>query len=81
VFLFLFVGVVSRFITSSLIQLGKSIPEPVSKIGRTAVLLLKDGILDDGCPDCTVFLIAGLERPILFLSKGTSAFTPGLFEK
>lgn len=79
--LFLFAGVVSRFITSSLIQLWKSIPESVSKIGRTTVLFLKDGILDDGGPDSAVFLIAGLERAIFFFGEGTSAFTPGLFEQ
>ena len=41
-------------------------------LSQLAILLLEDGVLDDGGPNGAVLVVAGFERAVLFLSEGPS---------
>lgn len=71
---------VARLVAGRLVELWEGVAEAVAEVGGTAVLLLEDGVLDDGGPDGAVLLIAGLERAVLLLSERAALLGAGLFK-
>ena len=63
---------VARLVACSLVELGEGVAEVVAEVGGTAVLLLEDGVLDDGGPYGAMLLVAGLECAVLVLCEGTA---------
>lgn len=76
----LLLGGVARLVAGSLVELREGVAEAVAEVGGAAVLLLEDGILDDGGPYGAVLLVASLEGAVLLLGKGTPLLGAGLFE-
>ena len=71
---------VAWLVARSLIELREGVAEAVAEVGGAAVLLLEDGVLDDGSPYRAVLLVAGLEGAVLLLGEGTALLGPGLFK-
>ena len=63
---------VAWLVARSLVELREGVAEAVAEVGRAAVLLLEDGVLDDGGPYGAVLLVAGLESAVLLLGKGAA---------
>lgn len=76
----LFLCRVAWFVSGGLVEIGESVAEPVTEIRGAAVLLLEDGIFDDGSPDGAVLVVASFERAVLLLSEGTTFLTTRLLE-
>ena len=71
---------VARLVARGLVELGEGVAEAVAEVGGATVLLLEDGVLDDGGPYGAVLFVAGLEGAVLFLCKGTTLLGAGLFK-
>lgn len=63
---------VAWLVSGSLVELREGVAEAVAEICRAAVLLLEDGVLDDGGPYSAVPFVAGLEGAVLLFGKGTT---------
>ena len=49
-------------------------------LSRLAILLLEDGVLDDGGPNGAVLVVAGFECVVLFLGEGPSLLATRLLK-
>ena len=73
-------GGVARLVPGSLIEFREGISKTVTEIRRATVLVLEDGVFDDGGPDRAVLFVASLESTVLFLCKGTALLAARLFK-
>ena len=71
---------VAWFVSGCLVEVGESVAEPVTEVGGTAILLLEDGVLDDGGPNGAVLVVARLERAVLLLGEGPSLLATRLLK-
>lgn len=71
---------VAWFVARSLIEFREGVAEAVAEVGGAAVLLLEDGVLDDGGPYGAVLLVAGFEGAVLLLGEGATLLGAGLFK-
>ena len=76
----LFLGGVAGLVSRGLVERGERVAEAVAEVGRAAVLLLEDGVLDDGGPDGAVLVVAGLERAVLLLGERAALLGARFFE-
>lgn len=75
-----FLGGVAGLVAGSLVEVGEGVSKAVAEIGGATVLVLEDGILDDGGPDGAVLLVASSERTVLVFGERTTFLAAGLFE-
>ena len=71
---------VAWLVSSCLVEVGKSVAEPVTEIRGAAVLLLKDWVFDDGGPNGAVLVVAGFEGTVLLLGEGATLLAARLLE-
>ena len=69
------------FVSGSLIKVGKSISEPVSKIRGAPILFLENRVFDDSRPGGAMLLITSFQGSILCFGEGSSTFTSCLLEQ
>src|SRR5712691_7976385 len=71
---------VAWLVSGRLVEIGESVAEPVAEVGGTAILLLEDGVLDDGGPNGAVLVVARFERAVLLLGEGPPLLATRLLE-
>ena len=71
---------VAWFVARSLVEFREGVAEAVAEVGGAAVLLLEDGVLDDGGPYRAMLLVAGFEGAVLVFGEGTTLLGAGLFK-
>ena len=71
---------VAWLVSGRLVEIRESVAEPVAEVGGAAVLLLEDGVFDDGGPDGAVLVVAGFERAVLLLGEGPSLLATRLLK-
>jgi hypothetical protein len=76
----LFLCRVAWLVSGGLVEIRESIAEPVAEVRGAAVLLLEDGVFDDGGPDGAVLVVAGFERAVLLLGEGTALLATRLLK-
>lgn len=76
----LLLGGVTRLVACGLVELREGVTEAIAEVCGATILLLEDGVLDDGGPYGAVPLVAGLEGAVFFLGKGPTLLGAGLFE-
>ena len=71
---------VAWLVSGRLVEIRESVAKPVAEVGGTTILVLEDGVIDDGGPNGAVLIVARLERAVLLLCEGPSLLAARLLK-